>query len=155
MRLSPFGDGPDRCLKEINYPRSFSPSLSSVVRFLSVFAGPTSVRVSPQRTLPFSSCLLLRPLSRLRTKQKRTVTSWMTTYNTFNPQNIVDELLYTPGQFYTESTHRILRNRAQVPSGHSTQPSESLILPLPRIHPLENGDLDKVIQIPIHGCIKD
>ena len=118
--LSPFDDS-YRCLKEINYPRSFSTSSSSVVWLLSVLACPTSVRVQSQRTLPHSSCLLLRPYSRLFSEHRRTVTPRVTTHGMCNPfRKVVDEFSYTPGQFYTEPTHRFcgICHHAHVPTAY-------------------------------------
>ncbi|KAF9646476.1 hypothetical protein BDM02DRAFT_3020000 [Thelephora ganbajun] len=87
------------CLKEINYPRSFLPI---VVRSLSVPASPR-IRQSTFPEDPPSSC----PSLHLLTVMLRTFgpTTWSEKPFFFR-EMFVDEPLYSPGQSYTEPTHR-------------------------------------------------
>ena len=78
-------DGSYRCLKEINYPRSFSTLSSSVIGLLSIPAGTTAVRVQSQWFLPYSSRHLLRLPSRLSLEHRCTVMPPVTARDMFNP----------------------------------------------------------------------
>lgn len=130
--LSPF-DGSYRCLKEINYPRSFSTLSSSVVGLLSVPASPTSVRVQSQRTLPRSSCLLIWLPSRLFSEHRCTVMSQMTTRDMFNPFSQICRrvLVYSRSILYRTDAS-FLRNRPShtPPLGRFYRVSGSPIPPL-------------------------
>ena len=128
--LSPF-DGSFRCLKEINYPRSFSTSSSSVVALFSVPASPTSVRVQSQRTLPYPSSLLLRLLSRLLLGHRCTITSPATTHDMCSPfSQSCRQVLCTLGQFYAEPAHRFAKQAITrtLPQGVFCRTSRSPIL---------------------------
>ena len=131
--LSPF-DAADRCLKEINYPRSFSPLLSSVTQSLSVPC-PTSVR-GPSPGDP--SCLCL--------KHGCTVMPRAMTYDTLSlfSRNTVDEFLYTRSILYRTDAS-FLRNR---PSTRCIPPSYRIFnsfLHPQRIHQFQNEGPDKDI----------
>lgn len=144
----PSFDGSYRCLKEINYPRSFSSLSSSVIGLPSTPTCTTSVRVQSQRSLPHSSRLLPRLSSRLFLQHRYTVMPQVTTRDVFNPfsQSCRRVLVYSRSILYRTDAS-FLRNRpprARAYWVHSTE------FPSPRFSPSfrrpENGDdPDKVI----------
>lgn len=128
-------DGSHRCLKEINYPRSFSTLSSSVIGLLSIPAGTTAVRVQSQRSLPYSSRHLLRLPSRLSLEHRCTVMPQVTTCDMFNPFSQICRrvLVYSRSILYRTDA-LFLRNgpsRARSHWVYSTEPPRPRSLPLP------------------------
>jgi len=139
--LSPF-DGSYRCLKEINYPKSFSALSSPAIGLDSVPASPTSVRVQSQRTLPHSSCLLLRLPSRLFSEHRRMAMPQVTTRDMFNPFSLsCSQVLVYSRSILCRTGASFLRN---VPSCPFCRVSGSPIPP-PFHRPENGGDPDEVM----------